>query len=57
MEGPRAVNNSVDRLSKEEVAKEEEKRQREDARAIRGNRGGGKGGGRMGQRGGAVIGS
>ena len=30
----------VDRLSEEEVAKEEEKRQREAARAVRGDRGG-----------------
>ena len=56
-EGSRVVNNLVDRLSEEEVAKEEGKRQREDARATRGGRGGGGGGGRMGQRGGAVIGS
>ena len=40
MEGSRVVNNLVDRLSEEEVAKEEEKRQREASRAVRGDRGG-----------------
>ena len=40
MEGSRVVNNLVDRLSEEEVAKEEEKRQREAARAVRGDQGG-----------------
>ena len=36
MEGSRVVNNLVDRLSEEEVAKEEEKRQREASRAAKG---------------------
>ena len=40
MEGSRVGNNLVDRLSKEEVAKEEEKRQMEAARAARGDWGG-----------------
>ena len=47
----------MDRLREVDVAKEEEKRQREAARATRGDRGGGRGSSRMGQRGGAVIGS
>ena len=42
-EGSRVVNNLVDRLSEEEVAKEEEKKQREASRAIRGDRVGGQG--------------
>ena len=57
MEGSRVVDNLVDRLSEEGVAKEEEKRQTEAPRATRGGRGGCRGSGRMGQRGGAVIGS
>ena len=58
MEDLRVIDNlEQDRLREEEVAKEEEKRQREAARAERGDWGGSKGGGRMGQRGGAVIGS
>ena len=40
MEGSRVVNNLVDRLSVEEVAKEEEKRQLEAARAAKGDQGG-----------------
>ena len=40
MEGSRVVDNLVDRLSEEGVAKEEEKRQTEAARAARGGRGG-----------------
>ena len=40
-----------------DVAKEEEKRQTNAARATRGSRGGGRGSGRMGQRGSAVVGS
>ena len=47
----------VDRLREVDVAKEEEKRQREAARATRGGQGGFRGSGRMGQRGCAVIGS
>ena len=43
MEGSRVVDNLVDRLSEEEVAKEEEKRQREAARAARGGLGRGHG--------------
>ena len=46
-----------DRLRGEYVAKEEEKRQREAARAARGSWRAFRGGGRMGRRGGAVIGS
>ena len=46
-----------DRLREEDVAKEEEKRQRGAARAARGSWEGFRGGGRMGRRGGAVIGS
>ena len=49
-------NLEVDTLREVDVAKEEEKRQREAARATRDGQGG-RGGSRMGQRGGAVIGS
>ena len=38
MEGSKIVNNLVNRLSEVEVAKEEEKWQKEDARAARGER-------------------
>ena len=47
----------VDGLRDVDVAKEEEKRQTEAARATRGGRGGCRGSGRMDQRGGAAIGS
>ena len=47
----------VDRLREVDAAKEEERRQRDAARATRGGWGGGRGGGWVGQRGGAVIGS
>ena len=50
-------NLEVDRLREVDVAKAEEKRQPEAARAASGSRGGGRGSGRMGQRGGAVVGS
>ena len=40
MEDLRVIDNLVDRLREEDVAKEEEKRQREAARAARGDLGG-----------------
>ena len=58
MEDLRIIDNlEHDRLREEDVAKEEEKRQREAARATRGSWGGFKSGGKMRQKGGAVIGS
>ena len=58
MEGLRVIDNlEVDRLREEDVAKEEEKRQMEAARAARDARGGSRAGGWMGRRSGAVIGS
>ena len=58
MEDLRVIDNlEQDRLRGEDVAKEEEKRQKEAARAARGSWKGFRGGGRMRRRGGAVIGS